>query len=613
MSRNTRIDVEVNTNRAQNQLRELANETTRVNNQVNNSGSSNTGSSNSNKASAVNSSIDLLRKQSSEREKEIRAQFEHLRRGNLNEYSEFENRHKRGNISDSEFEDYRQGFHESQVNSFTDENSELSENQRRTNELIEELISRQDENTRAEVTASQRDNSEFGGKGGILRGLFNERAELMEGRMGAETDGELSSYNKRLAKINKLIGKKTKGGSVTADTITEGANIGSQIIGGGGGQAALGMLSKAGPYGMAAAAVLALAGGGIMLGNTRDKELANLTSYRALGDRDKLNESVKEGKFTRYGMESDEYINKRKELLLASGNYKSGSVDNTYDAIRLERGYGIESVSNLSQFERQDKYGKSTSDNILEMLNVLAEIRDGSISVDDLTLANEKAGLMNRLQGNFTAVQEKFDNKSVLGLMTAFEKLGGEGKDQRAGDFISGTQNALREGGSKNLMLLKYQFAAQAHPELANDPAALSRMIEEGTDGDYMSQTLKGLKSLSGNNKQNQYFLFKEFFQSSGLTASMRDKLMKAADSDEILGNIAGKGLTNSGSFNQSNADAYAYSKTQGTEEIWGDIKNEVSNIGDWFKDLFRSPVDVNVKNKDKSATTSSQPKIPGN
>lgn len=609
-SKNTRIDVEVNTGNAKSQLRELANDVNRVNNQVNSAGGSSTsgGASNQDKQSAAS----LLRQQSADREKQIRKEYENLRKSNFNEFDEFSQRHKQGKVSDTEFEDYRKGFHESQVGSFAEERDDINENTRRTNELLEELIGRQDEANNQADAAAQNSNAEFGGGGGqgILQKLFGERSSLMQQRMEATSEEELSDINKRLSKVNKQISKKS-GGAGIADMLTEaGQGAGSIMEGGGQGMMSTGMslLSKAGPYGMAAAAIAAAVGGAISLGNTRDKSTANLTSYRALGDREAINANIKNTDYTSYGIENaEEWTQKRKEMLMGSGRYQSASTTNTLNAIKMEKGYGIENVAQLSSMERQDRYAKTTSENIVEMLNVLGAIKDGSISKDDFTLANEKAGLMNRLEAGQVSRQEKFDSKQVLGLMTAFEKMGGEGKDQRAGDFIEGTLGAMREGGSANIMMLKHKFAMDAHPELANDPAALSRMIEEGNDPAYISASLKGLKNTAGGNKQNQYFLFKEYFKN--LTPSMRAKLIDAGGDSEILGNIKGVGLGDSGIASMQNAGTYAKSKVQGTDELLNDISKSISNAGDWFKDFFRDPVDVNIRNADKTSNKGNAPK----
>lgn len=608
-NKNVRIDVEVNTSNAKNQLRELGADVNRVNNQANNSGSSSSTSSGSGRANDVQSAMSYLRQQSEAKEKQIRQEYANMRSANMSEMNDFSQRHAAGKVSDKDFNEYRQGFHENQVGSFVEEREAVADEQKRTNELLQELISRQDQNTQDTIESQQRDNSEFSGGGpkGILQGLFEKRNSLMESRMNATSEDDLKDINKQLGRVNKDISKRAGGGGF-ADTITQGGNIGETIMSGDGmqmGSSALGMLSKAGPYGMAAAAIAAAVGGAVMMGNSRQKTAAQLTSYRSLGDENAINASIDKTDYTKYGLNSEEFTAKRRELLLASGRYQSGGADYTMSAQKIEQGYGVESIAQLSGNERQDKYAKSTVDNLVEMINVLGEIRDGSISKDDFTRVNEKAQLMNSLQQYQTGKQEKFDQKQVLGLMTAFEKMGGEGKDQRAGSFIQGTLQGMGEGGNANLMILKRQAVIRAHPELANDPSGISRMLEENTDGAYHSQMLKdmfGKGGYTGGNKQNRYFTAKEMFP--GLTPSEREKIMNAGSNDEILGNIKGVGLGKGGGIGASvsNAGQYAEVTTTKTDEVLGDIKKSVEGIGVWFNDLFRDPIDVNVRNVDKSA-----------
>ena len=447
-NKNVRIDVEVNTSNAKNQLRELGSDVNRVNNQANSSSSSSSTSSGSGRASDVQSAMGYLRQQSEAREKQIRQEYANMRAANMSELNDFTQRHAAGKVSDSEFNEYRQGFHENQVGSFVEEREALNDEQKRTNELLQELISRQDQNTQDTIEAQQRDNSEFtGGSGGkgILQGLFEKRSALMESCMNATSEDELKDINKQLGRVNKDISKRA-GGNGFADTITQGGQIGETIMSGDGGamgSSALGMLSKAGPYGMAAAAIIGAAAGAVMMGNSRQKTAAQLTSYRALGDEKDINASIQNTDYTKYGLNAEEFTAKRRELLLASGRYQSGGSDYAMSAQKIEQGYGVESIAQLSGNERQDKYAKSTVDNLVEMINVLGEIRDGSISKDDFTRVNEKAQLMNSLQQYQTGKQEKFDQKQVLGLMTAFEKMGGEGKDQRAGGFIQGAMAGM--------------------------------------------------------------------------------------------------------------------------------------------------------------------------
>lgn len=616
MAKNTRIDVEINTQNAQQSLRQLANDVSRINNQINNQSSSSTANVGSNRVSDVQSTINDLRAQLNKKEEQIRREFGDVRKSNLQELEDFTQRHKQGKISDDDFNQYREGFYNNQLDTFIQEREAVVEEQQRTNELIEELISRQDQNTQDQIESAQRDNSEHSPKG-ILRELFEKRSDLMQQRMDATSETELKRINKDLEKTNRQISKKS-GGLSLSDTITRTGDIGETIASGDAGGmmgAGIGLMGKAGVWGLVAMAAYKIGDAVVGTLNERTKAVASLLPYRALGGNEAINQSISNTDYVRYGIEDQAaFLEKRKELLLSSGNYRAGSASNTMFAQKLEKGYGIESVAGVSSLERQDKYLKSTSENIVEMINVLGAIKGGSISKDDFTRVNEKVLLMNRLQQGQTSRQEKFDNNQVLGLMTAFTKMGGEGDDQRAGEFIEGTLGAMREGGSKNMMMLKHQFAMDANPSIANDPAALSRMIEEGTDPNYIVSTLKGLNKISGNNKQNKHFLYKEYF--SNLTPSMREKLMKASESEDILGNIKGLGLGNAQIASEQSAGVYARQSVTGTDEIIGDIKKsvqeglEIARMG-WntMTEWITGNAPVTVRNTDKSAKKNNIPK----
>ena len=615
----TRIDVDVNTGNAQNKLRELSDDVNRINNQVNTESAS--GGANSGVEDAQRSA-EYIRRQGDEREKQIRREYDDARKANYAELQEYQQKHKTGKISDTELEDYRAGFKENTLSSFGEQREDIAENTQRTNELIEELIGKQDDAQKNITEKDQRDNSEsVKGPGGILQNLFGKRSELMDQRLNATTEKELKGLNKELEQVNRDIIKKSGGKGGMADILSQGGRLAETAMTGdamGVAQHGVGMLAKMGPWGIAAAITAGIVGGGIALGNKRDEQIANLTSYRALGDRDVVNASVEgnDRQYIAHGLKNaGEFINKRKELLTGAGRYQAGSEENTMFAQKLERGYGVNSIAAVSGNERQDLYAKSTAENTVEMINVLTAIKNGSISKDDFTLVNEKSQLMYRLQNAQVGSKEKFDNTEILGLMSAFEKMGGEGKDQRAGDFIQGTINAMGEGGGKNMMLLKNQFALKAHPELAGDPAALNRMIEENTDPAYHRASLEGLSGMFGGNKQNEYFGFKDFF-GNNLTPSMRDKLAKGAKNEDVLGAITGgANLPKSNIASEEDAAKYSYSKTQGTTEIIQQMSSDLNSVGSWLKSFFRDPVPVTIQNKDLNKVPYPRPEevgVPG-
>jgi|GEM_PF-3773204 len=626
MSKVTRIDVDVNIQNAKNKIREVADDINRQNNRVNTQAGSSSvsggaGAGVSEKAQDVASMISQYRQIQRQEEQKIRREFEGVRKANMLEHQEYQQRHQQGLMSDTDFEKHQERYQQEQVGTFGEEREAIAENTSKTNELIQQLIDKQDAQTKDEVTRAQRDTEEtqFGGAGGkkkkgILGGLFDERSALMDARMGATTDKELKDINKQLDRVNKDIGKKMGGGGkmglagflMGAGDVTEAFAAGNPQ---GGATGMMMLLSKMGPYGIAAAAIAAIIGGSVSSGNKRDTAISTLTPFRAYGDRFAIDEQIRQTPWSIYGYkESIDYANKRKELALGAGRSFSATDENAIAATAMEKGYGINNVAQLSAYERQERYSKTTSENIVEMLNVLTAIKDGSMTAQDFTLANEKANLMNRLQGSFTSRQESFDNRQILGLMTAFEKLGGEGKDQRAGDFIEGTMNAMREGGSKNAMLLKYQWAAQAHPELRGDQAALNRIVEEGTDPKYMRSFMEGMKKYAGGDRQNEYFTFKTMMP--GLTPSMRQKWIENANNEEIFKNMAGKGLGDSGAASIENAINIVRDNVNFTQTVWADMKKEAGSLGKDLKNFMTSifgtgavPVDIryiNVADKNR-------------
>jgi hypothetical protein len=628
MAKEVRIDISANANNVNNTLREVETNVDRVNSKVSTVNQTNVigGPKNlpANQNVDVQNQILLYRQQQEQKERQIKREFSELRSENIAEFKESTHENKAGILSDKDYEETKKQFHRTQAELYAEERDEKLTEAQKTNQLIQELIDRQDKNSQDQTEALQRDNTETeggGGAKGILRALFDKRSDLMAKRLDATSDDELRRLNKELGKTNRDI-QRRGGGNGMADVVTEGGELVGSVASGSQSSimgAGMGLLSKAGPWGIAAAAIIAAGTGITNSANARDKEISNLISYRALGGRDDINKSVMETDYSKYGATNEEFINKRKELLLAAGNPYAGGTKNYQDVMNLERGYGVNSIANLSTFERQDKYLKSTSENIIEMINVLTSIKNGSLKKEDFTLLNEKSQLMYRLQTSQVTRQEQFDNKQILGLMTAFEKMGGEGKDFRAGEFIEGTLQSMREGGSKNMMLLKTKFAIDAHPNLANDPAALSRMIEEGTDPKYIASTLAGLKNIAGGNKQNEYFLSKEFFGPNGLTPSMREKLMKGGGDKEILDNIRGVGLTSTTVASQIDAEKYAYEKTTGVEEFFGDLKKGINtinlNLKEQFNALFGTgSVPVSLVNKDLSNIKSTTPinTVPG-
>lgn len=593
----TRIDVQVNTQNAKNKLRELADEAKKSNIDANRlEQTTNTVGKTS---TSTKDAAEEARRVAKELEKEKKAQIadEHrqLRRQNQEEFNERKRLNKSGKLSDEDFEEERKRFADAQMGSYMEERNEKRQVEEEQLRKLEEILDSLRQAEHYDGIQEQRDGDEFKSKG-ILADLFEKRSTLQSERLSANSEDDINNKTKELASVDKKISKLLGNKSGIADTVAQGGDLMSSVVSGGGMQAGMNILTKLGPWGMVAAATTAAAAGNVMRVGEITKATAPLASLRAQGGRDDIFNSNKpyRDSYHDMGMNDKDMMAFRYNLQMSSGIGSRGDAKYSVHAAALEKGYGIKDVAGLSTFERGDKYGKATSDNIVEMLNVLGQIRDGSIKPNDLTLANEKAQLMYRMQGSYASRHEKIDTKEIISNIAAFEKLGGSGKDWRAGDFIEGAYSGIREGGDKNQMLLKIQAAKEAHPELANNQVALSKIVEKGDDPEYLKSTLKMLKRITNGDEVSQYHLLKKYFPQ--LNVEQRESMIKNPD----FINSLGKKYSNSGLFNTSDALSYAEKNTALTDQLSAWSSDSVNELTEGVNNIVKNTGEIVVKLGDK-------------
>lgn len=595
-NRVTRIDVELGTDRARQQMRELREEAAR--NGVSTTGI--TGTVDTQGRERLPSNIeenvrDVFDKIARENNRRISREFEQARKDSEQEFRQTRRDYGAGRITQDEFDKSHQDYRNHMDQLDDDEQRERLEFEKQQSErladILEELRGSRQENTQTEQQSS--------GGNGILKGLFEKRGKLRQEQFDAETEEEIKQKGKELEQVDKDIQKYLGKGSSLMTNVSRAGDIGGSIMSGnlsGAGSTAMEVISALG--GTAAVivgvvgAVAAVFGTAFMRGQKLEEEAGDLYTFRSQGNKSDLLSNIINSGIENYGLRADEFMKKEVELARRSGS-SSNLTSRTFDAVALEKGYGIQNVAQYSALERQDKYGRTTNENLVEMLNVLSQIRDGSISPADLTLVNEKAATMFRLQNLQVSRQENFDNKQVLSMMSAFEKLGGSGKDQRQGDFIENFVNAGREGsGNKNIELLKFEAAKKAFPNLANDPYALSTVVENGTDPQYIKSFYETLRKASGGNEQNFSFLKKDVYK--GLTPEQR-KMIDNLDFDILTGKNYNP---NGGTFSQQQANEQAIANTTLTKDLGSTVGKHVDKFSVAVNDFANTVNDMgeNVK-----------------
>ena len=557
----TRIDVEVSTDRAKQKLRELREEA--IKSGIDPSGitpkvdsKTHTESYSPNIDRGVKLIIDRITNKGLD---DISSKYTEIRRNSDIDIRNARRDFGSNKISSEDFDKKLTEYRANKAKADTDEEKEkndyLKQQTEKLNSILEEL--------RVKRTEDNKDETKNVGRGkGMLEELFEKRNRLKGEQFSATSEHDIKSKGKEIDKVDKeiehLLGRK----SHMLHGINEAGQIGGELLEGNLGGASSSVMQLLSGMGGTAAlvaasvtAVAAVFGTAFMHGQELEKNASGLFALRSQGNKDDIIQNTLHSGAWAYGMDAETFMDEQLKLARTSG-HSNDLQKRTMQSLALEKGYGLENSGQYSKLDRQNKEGKTSDETLLEMLNVLTGIKESGVTATDLTLINEKAATMFRLEGSVTSRQEKFETKDIVGIMAAFNKLGGSGADQRSADFIENFMNAGREGGgNQNLELLKYEAARRVRPDLANDAYALSGIVEEGTDPQYMKAYFDVLKESGGGNKQQEMFIRKLAYQ--GLTFDQRGMLDKLD-----FGTMLGKGYGAGGPFSMSNADLSAKANT---------------------------------------------------
>jgi len=598
----TRIDVEVSTDRAKQKLRELREEAERSG--VNTKAITPTVDKVTGKETYgedVGSSIkSIMREITQKGIQDISSRYTDIRSKSARELNNSRWDLTSHKITPEDYEKKLTEYRATKTKADTDEEKERNDYEKqqleRLSDILGELRTTRTEDNKQETVSVGR------GKG-MLEELFEKRNRLKGEQFSATSEHDIKSKGKEIDKVDKeiehLLGRK----SHMLHGINEAGQIGGELLEGNLGGAGSGVMQLLSGMGGTAAlvaasvtAVAAVFGTAFMHGQELEKNASGLFALRSQGNKDDIIQNTLHSGAWAYGLDAETFMDEQLKLARTSG-HSNDLQKRTMQSLALEKGYGLENPGQYSKLDRQNKEGKTSDETLLEMLNVLTGIKESGVTATDLTLINEKAATMFRLEGSVTSRQEKFETKDIVGIMAAFNKLGGSGSDQRSADFMENFMNAGREGGgNKNLELLKYEAARRMRPDLANDPYALSGIVEKGTDPKYMKAYFDVLKEAGGGNKQQEMFIRKLAYQ--GLTFDQRGMLDKLD-----FGTMLGKNYNPTGALSMNDADLSAKANTtvsQAAKELFMEA----------VVDKFASAVNTFV-NGVVSPTTGKQPTPP--
>lgn len=528
----------------------------------------------------------------------IKSEYADARKANLDDFRKAESKYASGEMPKREFKEEKQKFTESQEELNKDEDKELISVEKEMNQHLRIIVRELVLQKRLERERAQRDNKEFSNKDEEEKDRKSEKDENGEIRPIVKKDDKDKSDEKN----DRSTGA---GGSLmAAGTAAAHGNLQGTVSNGIQGGGAMMGLSKAGAG--AAAAFLA-AYGLLNMGDQVINASGEAGSMRGNGRvgsetmRDYAENVDSDGAIAAVGMKSSDFLG-----MMKSKAQESGHADNLRDRtsadLYFQRGTGAD-AGVYSKFERFNEGQEASTQVAMDMLNVLSRIEKSSLKEGDLATLQEKMGIQTNLMDIQRGKRDAVNVDDTLKIMSAFESVGLSQKGEKGGEFLANTISGLGEGGGDNAMLLKYEAMKRAHPEAANDPAKLKRLMKfHNDDPEYMKSAFGFFGDITkGNQMAQDDLMYTMFNPQSEHDMDMWGSAMSGKGSfNNLLTGKPDKQWKGSLTAGQINKDAT--SASGGLTQIITEFQNAISNIGvsitNFFGDVAGGDKSINVRVK---------------
>lgn len=487
------------------------------------------------------------------KQEQIKSEYAEVRQSNLDEFKQYEEKYARGEIGKKEFKKQKELFEGAQSEATAQEQKELVEVEKELNQHLRLIVREMVDKRKIDRERAQRDRKEFdegGGTNGIYGSLVQENKDLQKQRLNAQSQDELDDINARIAANKERMREMEGGGDSRASSAdasginysqlaqsiasanlaatsiqtgraaggllggTKGATATASII-----AAAYALLSQSDQVFAAGAGVGALRGSGYV------------GSTQSFGLIDQSQGEYGLGMATSVGLSPQDFLKAAETKGRETGIAGPDILRRTLEDLQFNKAFGAD-AGVFNSFERFTTQQREATDISLDVLNVLTSIKESSLKEGDLATLTEKLQTQQTLMSIQRTKRDIVDVDSSLRMLAAFESIGLSQKGEKAGDFLSQTVQGLGEGGGDNMMLMKYEAAKRAHPELAYDPAALRRFVKFNSDDpEYINAFMKMSGQWTAGNKMAKDDLLYSFFNpQSEYDMTLYERAMQGGD-----------------------------------------------------------------------------------
>jgi hypothetical protein len=553
------------------------------------------------------------------KQEQVKAEHAEMRQTNLAEFKEYEDKYARGEISKKDFKKQKELFEGAQAESHSTEQTELAAIEKEMNMHLRLIVREMVDKRKLDRERAQRDRKEFDdGKGGVYGTLVQENKDLQKQKLQAQSQEELNDINERIA-ANKERMREMEGGGSGSGKSRDGSEINysqlAQSIASANlaatsiqaGRAAGGLLGGA-KGATATASVIAAAyallsqsdqlyTAGQSIGALRGSGYVGSTQSFGLIDASQGQYGT--GMATSVGLKPQDFLQAAAVKGRETGIAGPDILRRTLEDLQFSKAFGAE-AGIFNSFERFTTQQREATDISLDVLNVLTSINESSLKEGDLATLTEKLQTQQTLMSIQRTKRDIVDVDSSLRMLAAFESIGLSQKGDKAGDFLSQTIQGLGEGGGDNLMLMKYEAAKRAHPELAYNPAELRRFVKFNSDDPkYIEQFMKmSGEWTQGNQMARDDLLYSFFNPQSEYDMELYERAMTSGDFSGYMTGRKAIDKSRKGTLSKEFAASESSTMTGAMSDLMAGFQSLIGSVSTTIENwLTNNAVNVNVTN----------------
>lgn len=411
----------------------------------------------------------------------------------------------RKQLLDKQFDAIREQRYETAGKKFDEEESSINSEESKEKAGVEEELAKV---IRELTDEMKRGTGAGGGSDSYMGKLRDQRRQLVLERDSAtDADGAMNA-SKRIAGIDDQLqrvmqgGRPQQGRAVFDSALTGGhgmisamnaalsGDIGGTIMGGSMAVTGLsGMGLSAALKVNAVAAAVAAAFSGVNKISDKIEGLSGLSALRSASEGKRGDASIKFQEanlaggrqyglgYANFGLEQDQFADIAAKRMKISGS-GANWFEEAMNSIGLEKSLALDQNS-LVNASKYDRYGESSNDAIVKLVDQLEKIPGSGVSKEDFSRVQEKFDIQQSIMDGYMSRTDKPNFDTANKTLAAFSSIQGITQDSRLGSDIKDFQNLALNPKNDRMKAMLYQVVGDLFPAAAGRSDKIDQLIHD--------------------------------------------------------------------------------------------------------------------------------------